>query len=214
MPSHPQTPSPTAQPSSPELKKDETSSPASTPAPEQLNFPAGAGFTLWTVGFEPPANPPTPEEQRLALLKSISTAQADLLVAVTKLIEITPRDERREIKIPWTHILGEHDAAIQYDIRVISRDGEVIRQQGMANLSEMTNPVMLAKSVQNFNAILHGNVFSPLNTKFADWIQTFVERDKPPMELPKLHEQNSPRVGALEDGRAGQDTSLLSDAGR
>jgi hypothetical protein len=133
------------------------------------------------------------------------------LVSVTRLIEITPRDESRDVKIPWAHILGPHDAALQYDLRIITRDGEVIRQQGMTNLSEMTNPSTLAKAVQNFNGIVHGNVFSPLNTKFAGWIQGYVERDKEALPLPKLNEHNTIRVGDPEIGDPRKNPSLLSD---
>jgi len=166
-------PSPPAEkPESQEERKSKTDS--TVPPPDPLNIAIAAQDSR-----EPEL---TDAQLRRQQMDIITEGQGAIMGALKMLMEMTPAQEQG--RDPYCTMLGQHDAAVQFAIRVLHCDGEAFRMQGNSSLMGMLHPKLLSKSVTNFHGIVHNNIFHPLSLQFGDWIQTFRERASAPLALP------------------------------
>lgn len=58
--------------------------------------------------------------------------------------------------------LNSEDVVVEYEVRLVTKDGEVYSNKGRSQLNAILNPRLLADAPRRFELDFHHNVFSPV----------------------------------------------------
>jgi hypothetical protein len=110
--------------------------------------------------------------------------------------------------------LDEHDLLLTFDIRLQSRDGEVVRSRGHSVLNHIMSPQGLPEAPDILQAAHYTNIWKPLRGKLLAFLQSRLtnQRRLPLAEgsMSDYDPTNSPAIPAFTD-YSGTGPTALSD---
>jgi hypothetical protein len=80
--------------------------------------------------------------------------------------------------------LRDSDVVLDFDIRVLDRNGEIFQISGMETLNYFTEQTQVPESRRNFEAVMYAQIIRPLLNRIQEFLNRFVENQNPIPALP------------------------------